>query len=63
MIPGRCNCQRTIVFNKARHGRPHFEETTLCDIRDFWCFTIRYDTLATDLLSPVALAGFAKSWL
>ena len=63
VIPGRCNRKRTIVFDRARYRERHRVENAFCDIKDFRRVATRYDKLARNFLSAVALAILVRFWL
>ena len=63
VIPGRCNRKRRIVFDKARYRERHRVENAFCDIKDFRRVATRYDKLARNFLSAVALAILVRFWL
>jgi len=63
VIPGRCNRKRGIAFDKARYRERHRVENAFCDIKDFRRVATRYDKLARNFLSAVALAILVRFWL
>ena len=63
VIPGRSNRKRRIVFDKARYRERHRVENAFCDIKDFRRVATRYDKLARNFLSTVALAILVRFWL
>ena len=63
VIPGRCNRKRKIVFDRARYRERHRVENAFCDIKDFRRVATRYDKLARNFLSAVALAILVRFWL
>lgn len=63
VIPGRCNRKRKIVFDRARYRERHRVENAFCDIKDFRRVATRYDKLARNFLSTVALAILVRFWL
>lgn len=63
VIPGRCNRKRRIIFDKARYRERHRVENAFCDIKDFRRVATRYDKLARNFLSAVALAILVRFWL
>ena len=63
VIPGRCNRKRKIAFDRARYRERHRVENAFCDIKDFRRVSTRYDKLARNFLSAVALAILVRFWL
>jgi transposase len=57
VIPGRRNRKRTIRYDKQRYRGRHLVENTFCRLKDFRRIATRYDKLATNFLSAVALAA------
>ncbi len=56
VIPGRINRKRRIVYDKSRARKRHVIENAFCRIKDFRRVATRYDKLAANFLSAVALA-------
>lgn len=63
VIPGRCNRKRTIRYDKQRYRGRHLVENAFCRLKDFRRIATRYDKLATNLLSAVALATAVAFWM
>lgn len=63
VIPGRINRKRKIVYDKARYRDRHLVENAFCRIKDFRRVATRYDKLAINFLSAVALAVLVAFWL
>jgi transposase len=63
VIPGRSTRKRRIVFDKARYRDRHRVENAFCRIKDFRRVATRYDKLAANFLSTVALAVLVAFWL
>lgn len=59
VIPGRRNRKRT----KDRYRGRHLVENAFCRLKDFRRVAIRYDELATNFLSGVALPTAVAFWL
>lgn len=63
VIPGRANRKRKVVFDKARYRERHRIENAFCRLKDFRRVATRYDKLAANFLSAVALATLVTYWL
>lgn len=63
VIPGRINRKRKIAYDKARYRDRHLIENAFCRIKDFRRVATRYDKLAANFLSAVALASLLAYWL
>jgi transposase len=63
VIPGRCNRKRTIRYDKQRYCGRHLVENAFCRLKDFRRVATRYDKLAANFLSAVALATAVAFWL
>jgi transposase len=63
VIPGRITRKRTINFDKSRYRERHRVENAFCRIKDFRRVATRYDKLAANFLSTVALAVLLAFWL
>jgi len=63
VIPGRCNRKRKPVLDKARYKERHRIENAFCRLKDFRRVATRYDKLAANFLSGVALASLVAFWL
>lgn len=55
VIPGRRNRKRAIRYDKERYGGRHLIENAFCRLKDFRRVATRYDKLAANFLSGVAL--------
>ena len=63
VIPRRCNRKRTIRYNKQRYYGWHLVKNAFCRLKDFRRVATRYDKLAANFLSAVALATAVAFWL
>jgi transposase len=63
VIPGRRNRKRAIRYDKQRYRDRHLVENAFCRLKDFRRVATRYDKLATNFLSGVALATAIAFWL
>ncbi len=63
VIPGRRNRKRAIRYDKQRYRERHLVENAFCRLKDFRRVATRYDKLAANFLSGVALATAAAFWL
>ncbi len=63
VIPGRANRKRKIVYDKSRYRERHLIENAFCRLKDFRRVATRYDKLAANFLSAVALACLLSYWL
>jgi len=63
VIPGRRYRERTIPYYKARYRGRHLVENAFCRLEDFRRVATRYDTLAANFPSTVALATVIVFWL
>lgn len=63
VIPGRNNRRRAVVYDKARYKERHRVENAFCRIKDYRRVATRYDKLAANFLSGVALAILVAFWL
>jgi transposase len=63
VIPGRSNRKRAIVYDKARYRWRHQIENAFCRLKDFRRIATRYDKLAANFLSAVALAAIVAYWI
>lgn len=63
VIPGRNNRKRQIVYDKARYRERHRVENAFCRIKDYRRVATRYDKLAANFLSGVAIAILVAFWL
>jgi transposase len=60
VIPGRRNRKRTIRDDKQRYRGRHLIENAFCRLKDFHRVATRYDKLAANFLSGVALGRGAE---
>ena len=63
VIPGKANRKRKIPLDKARYRSRHLVENAFCRIKDFRRVATRYDKLARNFLSAVALAVLLAYWI
>ncbi len=63
VIPGRSNRKRTIRYDRERYKGRHLVENAFCRLKDFRRVATRYDKLARNYLSGVALAAALAFWL
>ncbi|QBJ25707.1 IS5 family transposase [Haematobacter massiliensis] len=63
VIPGRANRKRAVIYDKARYKERHRVENAFCRIKDYRRVATRYDKLAANFLSGVALAILVAFWL
>jgi len=63
VIPGRRNRKHTICYDKQRYRARHLIENAFCRLEDFRRVATRYDKLAANFLSGVALATAVAFWL
>ena len=63
VIPGRRNRKRAIGYDQQRNRGRHLIENAFCRIKDFRRVATRYDKLARNFLSAVALATLIASWV
>lgn len=63
VIPGRSNRKRTIRYDEQRYRGRHLIENAFCRLKDFRRVATRYDKLANNFLSAVALATMISFWL
>jgi transposase len=63
VIPGRAGRKRKIVYDKSRYHDRHLIENAFCRIKDFRRVATRYDKLAANFLSTVALATLVAFWI
>ncbi len=63
VIPGRSTRKRRIVFNHARYRERHRIQNAFCRIKDFRRVATRYDKLAANFLSALALAVLLACWI
>jgi transposase len=63
VIPGRRSRKRAIRYDKQRYRDRHLIENAFCRLKDFRRVATRYDKLAANFLSGVALATAFAFWL
>ncbi len=63
VIPGRRNRKRVVRYDKDRYRGRHLIENAFCRLKDFRRVHTRYDKLAANFLSAVALATAVAFWL
>lgn len=63
VIPGRRSRKRAIRYDKRRYRDRHLVENAFCRLKDFRRIATRYDKLAANFLSSVALATVVAFWL
>ena len=63
VIPGRRNRKRTIQYEKRRYKDRHLVEDAFCRLMDFRRVATRYDKIAANFMSAVALATAVAFWL
>jgi len=63
VIPGRITRKRQIIYDKEGYRERHRIENAFCRLKDFRRVATRYDKLAANFLSAVALATLLAFWL
>ncbi len=63
VIPGKSNRKHKIPLDKARYKARHLVENAFCRLKDFRRVATRYDKLARNFLSAVALAALLAYWI
>ena len=63
VIPGRRNRKRAVRYDKKRYRERHLVENAFCHLKDHRRIATRYDKLAANFLSGVALATAVAFWL
>lgn len=63
VIPGRRNRKRIIRYDEQRYRSRHLIENAFCRLKDFRRIHTRYDKLAANFLSAVALVTAVAFWL
>jgi len=63
VIPGQHNRKRTIRYDKERYRGRHLIENAFCRLKNFRRVVTRYDKLADNFLSGVAIATAIAFWL
>ena len=63
VVTGRSNRKRAIRYDKKRYRDLHLIENAFCRMKDFRRVATRYNKLAANFLSGVALATAFAFWL
>jgi transposase len=63
VIPGKANRKRKIPLDKGRYRSRHLIENAFCRLKDFRRIATRYDKLARNYLSAVALCTLLAYWI
>jgi transposase len=63
IIPGRRNRKRTVRYDQKRYRDRWRIEAAFCRLKDFRRVATRYDKLARNFLSAVALAAIIAFWI
>ena len=63
VIPGRTTRKKKVAYDRARYRDRHLIENAFCRLKDFRRVATRYDKLAANFLSAVALAALLAFWL
>jgi len=63
VIPGRVGRKRKVAYDKARYRERHLIENAFCRLKDWRRVATRYDKLAANFASGVALAALVAFWL
>jgi transposase len=63
VIPGKANRKHKIPLDKARYRSRHLVENAFCRLKDFRRVATRYDKLARNFLSAVAMAAILAYWM
>jgi transposase len=63
VIPGRSNRKWKVRYDRERYKDRHLVENAFCRLKDFRRVATRYDKLAANFLSGVALATALAFWL
>jgi len=63
VIPGTSNRKRQILLDKRRYRDRHLVENAFCRLKGYRRVATRYDKLAANFLSAVALATLVAYWL
>jgi hypothetical protein len=61
--PGRRNRKRVVRYDQQRHCMRYFIEDAICRLKDVRHVATRYNKLAANFLSGVALATAVAFWL
>jgi len=62
VIPGKCGRKRKIRHDRRRYRERWRVEATFCRLKDFRRIATRYDKLARNYASAVALAAVIAFW-
>jgi len=63
VIPGKLNRKRKIPLDKDRYRSRHLIENAFCRLKDFRRIATRYDKLARNYMSAVALCALLAYWI
>ena len=63
VIPARANRKAPVRYDKRRYRDRHLIENAFCRLKNFRRVATRYDELARNFLSAVALATLIAIWL
>lgn len=63
VIPGRRNRKRAVRYDHQRYRDRHLIKNAFCRIKDFRRVATRYDKLARNFLSGVALVTVLAFWI
>lgn len=63
VIPGRSNRKRKIRYDKRRYKDRRLVENAFCRVKDFRRVATRYDKLARNFMSAVAIAAIYYFWI
>jgi len=63
VIPGRRNRKRNIRHDRKRYRDRHLVENAFCRLKDFRRIATRYDKLAANFLSAVAITALIAFWV
>jgi len=63
IIPGRINRKGTIRYDEKRYRERCRIEAAFCRLKDFRRIATRYDKLAANFLSAVAIAAIIAFWV
>ena len=63
VIPGRVSRKRTVRFDKTRYKFRWMAEAVFCRLKDFRRVATRYDKLARNYASALAIATIVAYWV
>ena len=63
VIPGRITRKKKLAYDRGRYRDRHLVENAFCRLKDFRRVATRYDKLADNFLSAVALAVLLAFWI